>query len=56
MSVFSDNKKVKFTINTTDNNEKITTLFSEKAKPLVDRYKFIKGFNEGSIDFYSIKK
>ena len=56
VSVFSDNKKVKFTINTTDNNEKITTLFSEKAKPLVDRYKFIKGFNEGSIDFYSIKK
>ena len=34
---------------------KITTLFSGNAKPLVDRYKFIKGFNEGTLDFYSIK-
>ena len=25
-------------------DEKITTLFSDNAKPLVDRYKFIKGF------------
>ena len=55
-SVFLNNKKIKFTVNTTKNNEKITTLFSEKAKPLVDRYKFIKGFNEGKLDFYSIKK
>ena len=30
--------------------------FSEEAKPLVDRYKFIKGFDEGSLDFYSVKK
>ena len=37
-------------------DEKITTFFSYKAKPFVDRYKFIKGFNEGSLDFYSIKK
>ena len=38
------------------NNEKITTLFSNQAKPLVDRYKFVKGFEEGKLDFYSIKK
>ena len=37
-------------------NEKITTLYSYKAKPFVDRYKFIKGFEEGDLDFYSIKK
>ena len=54
-SKFSNNKKIKFTIKT-QNDEKITTLFSDNAKPLVDRYKFIKGFNEGALDFYSIKK
>ena len=54
-SDFSDNKKITFTIR--DNNgEKITTLFSDEAKPLVDRYKFIKGFTEGKLDFYSSKK
>ena len=39
--------------------EKITTLSSSRAKPLVKRYKFIKGFednNEGYLDFYSSKK
>jgi hypothetical protein len=55
-SEFSSNQIIKFTIKTTDNDEKITTLFSSNAKPLVDRYKFIKGFNEGALDFYSIKK
>jgi hypothetical protein len=54
-SEFSDNKKITFTIR--DNNgEKITTLFTDEAKPLVDRYKFIKGFTEGKLDFYSSKK
>jgi hypothetical protein len=54
-SDFSENKKITFTIN--DNNgEKITTLFSDEAKPLVDRFKFIKGFTEGKLDFYSSKK
>ena len=54
-SKFKDNKDIKLTIKT-NGDEKITTLFSNEAKPLVDRYKFIKGFNEGSLDFYSIKK
>ena len=54
-SNFSNNKKITFTIR--DNNgEKITTLFSDEAKPLVDRYKFITGFTEGKLDFYSSKK
>ncbi len=53
---FLDKQKIKFTIKTTDDGEKITTLFSNEAKPLVDRYQFIKGFNEGVLDFYSIKK
>ena len=53
---FPQNKKLTFTIKTNQNNEKITTLFSEYAKPLVKRYKFIKGFEDGNIDFQSIKK
>ena len=54
-SKFSNLKNIKLTIK--DNgDEKITTLFSHEAKPLVDRYKFIKGFEEGDLDFYSIKK
>ena len=52
---FSDDKKFKFTINTNQDN-KITTLYIDKAEPIVRRYKFIKGFDEGSLDFYSSKK
>ncbi len=55
-SNFSQNRKLTFAIKTNLNNEKITTLFSEYAKPLVKRYKFIKGFEGGNIDFQSIKK
>ena len=53
---FLDNKRFTFTIKTNENSEKITTLFSEYAKPLVKKYKFIKGFEDGFLDFYSIKK
>ena len=53
---FPDDKKLSFTINTNENSEKITTLYSEYAKPLVKKYKFIKGFEEGYLDFYSLKK
>jgi hypothetical protein len=56
-ALFDNNKNITFSINTKD-NEKITTLFSSKAKPLVKRYKFIKGFedsDEGYLDFYSSK-
>mgnify|MGYP001207207536 CR=1 FL=1 len=54
-SEFSDKKKITFTIKES-NSEIITTLYSREAKPLVDRYKFIKGFSDGQLDFYSIKK
>jgi len=59
LAIFDNNKDFKFTINTNKNDEKITTLYSSKAKPLVDKYKFIKGFDEtdeGYLEFYSIKK
>ena len=55
-STFPNQKKLSLTINTNKNNEKITTLFSDYPKPLIKRYKFIKGFEEGVLDFYSIKK
>ena len=54
-ALFNKNEKLIFTI-TTNNDEKITTLFSSRAKPLVKRYKFIKGYEEGYLEFYSSKK
>ncbi|WP_435095622.1 AsmA-like C-terminal region-containing protein [Candidatus Pelagibacter bacterium nBUS_27] len=57
-ALYDDSENLTFTIKTKD-GEKITTLFSSRAKPLVKRYKFIKGFedsNEGYLDFYSSKK
>ena len=54
-SKFSNQKNIKLTIKN-NGKEKITTLFSHEARPLVERYKFIKGFEEGNLDFYSIKK
>jgi len=55
-SSFPNNKKLTLTINTNKDNEKITTLFSSYPKPLIKQYKFIKGFEEGFLDFSSIKK
>ena len=52
---FSRNQRINFTIRSTS-NEKITTLYSDVAKPFINRYKFIKGFEEGSLDFHSIKQ
>ena len=52
---FSKNKKIQFTVNTSQ-NEKVTTLYMDRAEPIVNRYKFIKGFKNGILDFYSQKK
>ena len=54
-ALFSKNKKFKFTVKT-NKFEKVTTLFLGEAEPAVKRYKFIKGFKGGSLDFYSSKK
>ena len=50
--LFTNNKKLKLTINKKGNN-RITTLFLDRAEPIIRRYKFIKGFEEGVLDFYS---
>ena len=55
-AVFDEDENISFTINSDGNNNKVTTLYSSRAKPLVKRYKFIKGFDEGYLDFYSSKK
>ncbi len=52
---FSKNKKFNFTVKSVD-NKKITTLFLDEAGPIVNRYKFIRGFKGGSLDFYSTKQ
>ncbi len=54
-AIFKNNKKLTFTINNS-NGEKVTTLYSSKAKPFIKRYNFIKGFEEGDLNFYSSKK
>ncbi len=59
LAFYNNSQNVKFTIRTNDLGEKITTLFSSNAKPFVNRYKFIKGFEggkQGYLDFYSLKK
>tara|TARA_B100000795_G_scaffold251264_1_gene219984 strand:+ start:552 stop:2750 length:2199 start_codon:yes stop_codon:yes gene_type:complete len=55
-SIFPNQKKLTLSIKTNLNNEKITTLFTNYPKPLIQRYKFINGFEGGILDFYSIEK
>ena len=55
-STFPNEKKISLTIETNNNSETITKLFSSYPKPLIKRYNFIKGFEEGYLDFYSSKK
>ncbi len=38
------------------NDELITNIYTNYPKPIIDRYKFIKGFEEGVLDFQSIKR
>ena len=53
-SSFNENQKINFTIISKD-EQKVTTLFSDQAKPFVKKFDFIKGFDEGSLDFYSVE-
>ena len=53
---FPNNKKINLSIKNNNNSETITKLSSTYPKPLIKRYDFIKGFEEGNLDFYSSKK
>ena len=55
-SIFSNEKKINLSIKTNSDLETITRLFTAYPKPLIKRYNFIKGFEEGYLDFYSSKK
>ena len=55
-SEFPNKKKIRLSIETNKNNEKITKLITGHPKPIIKRYKFIKGFEEGYLNFYSVKK
>ncbi|WP_440937737.1 hypothetical protein [Candidatus Pelagibacter sp.] len=51
---FTENENISLTIISND-AQKVTTFFSDKADPFVKKFDFIKGFNEGSLDFYSVE-
>ena len=51
---FSENKELKLKIKK-EGNKKVTTLFVDKAEPIIKRYNFIKGFEDGKLDFQSIE-
>ncbi len=53
---FRNKENIFFSIRHDDNGSKITKLNSYWAKPLVNRYKFIRGFDEGYLEFNSIKR
>lgn len=51
---FAENENVSLTIINKD-GQKVTTFFSEKAYPFVKKFDFVKGFDKGSLDFYSVE-
>ena len=55
-STFSNNKKMNLSIETNNQKETITNFSSNYPKPLIKRYDFIKGFEEGYLNFNSVKK
>ena len=55
-STFPNKKKINISIETNNNLETVTKLFTTHPKPLIKRYDFIEGFEEGTLNFYSMKK
>ena len=55
-SIFPNNKKISLSIKTNNKQEKITKLVTDYPEPLIKRYDFIKGFEEGFLVFSSVKK
>ncbi len=54
-SKFSDKEKIYLKIKSENDKKTITNFYSDRAKPFVKKYKFIKGFEEGNIIFNSTK-
>ena len=55
-ATFPNSKNINLSIKTNNQNEKITNLNTDYPKPLIKRYNFIKGFEEGYLNYHSIKK
>ena len=55
-SNFPNNKEISLSIKTNNQQEKITNFSTNYPEPLIKRYDFIKGFEEGFLNYYSIKK
>ena len=54
-SNFSENEKLFVSVKTLEDNSTVTTFYSDRAKPFIKKYKFIKGFEGGNLDFSSKK-
>ena len=54
-SNFDNNEKIFVSVKTQKDSSVITTFYSDRAKPFVKKYKFIKGFEGGNLDFSSTK-
>ena len=50
------NNDFNLNIKTNSKKEKVTNLYIDKPEPFIKNYKFIEGFNEGSLSFSSIEK
>jgi len=55
-SIFSNQEKINLLISINNKKEKITRLTTNFPKPLIKRYSFIKGFEGGYLNYYSVKK
>ena len=55
-SIFPNKKKISILIKTNDQQEKITRFSTGYPKPLIKRYDFIKGFEEGFLVYQSTTK
>ena len=50
---YSDNELLDVSINPIDNNKKKLIINSDRAKPFINDFKFIKGFEDGKLEYIS---
>ena len=55
-ALLNGNNKFSLNIKTNSNNEKTTNLYIDRPEPFIKNYKFIKGFDGGSLSYDSIEK
>jgi len=51
---FSKNEFLNVSINQINEDEKLLKVFSDRARPLMSNFKFIKGFEGGKLDYVSV--